>query len=75
MATKGSNEMTAAETTTPKETELERIELWRSQELERAGFKPADAVRLAARLDIDLHYAVELVRSGCPHDVALQILL
>ena len=75
MATKGSNEMTAAETTTPKETELERIELWRAQELERAGFKPADAAKLAARTDIDLHYTVELVRSGCPHEVALQILL
>lgn len=67
--------MTAAETTITEQTERERIELWRAQEFERAGFRPGDAVELAARFDIDLHDAVGLVRAGCPHDVALQILL
>ncbi|MDX6543322.1 MAG: hypothetical protein QOK32_925 [Gaiellaceae bacterium] len=65
----------AEETTTTKDSEIERIQQWRAEELERAGFRPGDAVELAARHDIDLHYTVELVRAGCPHDVALQILL
>ena len=67
--------MTAAETIVTQQTERERIELWRAQELERAGFRPGDAVELGARFDIDLHEAVGLIRAGCPHDVALQILL
>jgi hypothetical protein len=67
--------MTAAETIITEQSERERIELWRAQELERAGFRPGDAVELAARFDIDLHETVGLIRSGCPHDVALQILL
>jgi hypothetical protein len=54
---------------------LERIEQWRSEELERAGFSVRDAARLAARHDVDLHAAVDLVRGGCPHDLALKILL
>ena len=75
MAKKGSTGMTAAETIITEQTERERIELWRAQELERAGFRPGDAVELAARFDIDLHDTVELIRAGCPHDVALKILL
>ncbi len=37
------------------ETELERVERWRAEELMRAGYDPAGAAELAARLDIDLH--------------------
>jgi hypothetical protein len=75
MAKKGSTGMTAAESIITEQTERERIELWRAQELERAGFPPGDAVELAARFDIDLHATVELIRAGCPHNVALKILL
>jgi hypothetical protein len=57
------------------ETELERVERWRADELMRAGFDPASAIALAARLDIDLHRATELVDRGCSPDLALQILL
>ena len=57
------------------ETELERIEQWRAEELERAGYTPRDAERLAARHDVDLHLAVELLGRGCPPDVAIRILL
>ena len=64
--------MTAAEA---QSVELERVESWRLQELERAGYSPAAAAKLAARHDIDLHFAVELVERGCPPDVALQILI
>ena len=66
--------MTAAEAIRV-ETEAERIERWRSDELERAGYDPRAAARLAARLDIDLHLATSLLQQGCPPDVALRILL
>jgi hypothetical protein len=57
------------------ETELERVERWRADELMRAGFDPASAVELASRLDIDLHQATELVDRGCSSELALKILL
>jgi hypothetical protein len=56
-------------------TEIERIERWRTEELERAGYTKDAAAKLARRHDVDLHYAVELVARGCPHDLALKILL
>jgi hypothetical protein len=67
--------MTAAEADLHEDTELERVEAWRAGELERAGYPPLAAAKLAARHDVDLHLAVDLVRQGCPHDVALSILL
>ena len=66
--------MAAAELTT-QETELERIERWRAEELERAGYEPAAAALVATRLDVDLHYAIDLLRNGCAPELALQILL
>jgi hypothetical protein len=56
------------------ETELERVERWRTAELMRVGFPGDDAVALAARTDIDLHEAIELVQRGCPPDLAFRIL-
>ena len=56
------------------ETEVERVERWRAEELERAGYHPEAAFELALRFDVDLHAAVELVERGCPHELALQIL-
>jgi hypothetical protein len=58
-----------------EETEAQRIESWRSQELERAGYDPRAAAELARRHDVDLHHAVELLKSGCPAELALKILL
>jgi hypothetical protein len=57
------------------ETELERVERWRAEELLRAGFDPAAAAEVAGRLDIDLHAARELIDRGCPPELALRILL
>ncbi|MEO5574925.1 MAG: hypothetical protein ABIR67_03545 [Gaiellaceae bacterium] len=65
--------MTAAETTT--QTEQQRIERWRAGELERAGFEASAAALLASRADVDLHYAIDLLRNGCAPELALQILL
>jgi hypothetical protein len=66
--------MTAAQAPT-YETELERIEAWRAEELERAGYPARDAAKVAARLDIDLHRAVDLIERGCSPELALEILL
>jgi hypothetical protein len=67
--------MTAAEADLQDVTEFERVQAWRAEELERAGYAPAAAAKLAARQDVDLHLAIDLVRQGCPHEVALSILL
>ena len=66
--------MAAAELTRQM-TERERIERWRAEELERAGFEPAAASLLAGRMDVDLHYATDLLRHGCAPQLALEILL
>ncbi len=67
--------MQAAETPLIVETEAERVERWRAEELERAGFAPDTAVILASRTDIDLHQAARLLEQGCPPDLAAEILL
>jgi hypothetical protein len=66
--------MTAAELQTPH-NELSQVERWRADELERAGFDPRAAATIAARHDIDLHRATDLIGSGCSPELALQILL
>jgi hypothetical protein len=66
--------MPAAHDTELVETELERVERWRASELMRTGFSGDDAVALAARTDVDLHEAIELVRRGCPPELAIRIL-
>ena len=58
-----------------EETEAERVERWRADELERAGFAPDTAVILAGRSDVDLHAAVALIERGCPPELAGEILL
>lgn len=67
--------MTAAEAGLRESTEVERIERWRAEELQRAGYDPRAAHELAARLDIDLHVATGLIERGCPQEIALRILL
>ena len=57
------------------ETETERIERWRYEALVRAGYEAAAARRIAARHDIDLHHAVDLLERGCSAELALAILL
>lgn len=57
------------------ESELERVERWRAEALERAGYDAEGARQLAARLDIDLHDAIGLLERGCPAELAVQILL
>ena len=56
-------------------SERDRIEQWRHERLERAGYDPESAIVLAASHDIDLHDAVSLLERGCTVELALQILL
>ena len=58
-----------------RETEEQRIERWRAEVLERAGYGREGAEQLARRTDVDLHQAVEIVERGCPPALALEILL
>ncbi len=66
-------EMPIAETNV-RQTEQELVESWRAAELERAGYPPDAAFELAARSDVDLHFAVELLQKGCSPELALSIL-
>lgn len=58
----------------PRESEHERVERWRADMLERAGYSAAQASELAGRADVDLHQAIKLLESGCSAEVAIQIL-
>jgi hypothetical protein len=47
---------------------------WRRAALLRAGYDEESARELARRIDIDLHRAVDIVRAGCPPELAYRIL-
>jgi len=57
------------------ETEAQRIESWRMEALERAGYDRRAAAILACRKDVDLHQAIGLIANGCTPELALRILL
>ena len=57
------------------ETESERVERWRTDELLRVGYELETATLMAADLEVDLHAAIDLVERGCPPDIAARILL
>jgi hypothetical protein len=57
------------------ETEEQRIESWRMEALERAGYDRRSAAVLACRKDVDLHQAMSLLKNGCTPELALRILL
>ena len=61
--------------TTDTNFEVERVELWRLDSLERAGYDAESAAVLAASPEVDLHRAVSLLERGCSVELALQILL
>jgi hypothetical protein len=67
--------MSAVEVQLNEETETDRVERWRADELERAGFAPDTAHILAMRSDVDLHMAVGLIERGCTPELAAEILL
>jgi len=60
--------------TVDPQTEREKVESWRLHVLIEAGYPLELASRLAAS-EADLHVAVELIKSGCAHATAAEILL
>jgi hypothetical protein len=67
--------MTVAEVTTAQEQRAGAVLEWRFSQLTRSGYGVVDALALAARPDVDLHRATDLVARGCSPSVALRILL
>ena len=57
------------------EAAVEEILDWRFEQLRRVGYDRDEAQLVSRRLDVDLHQAVDLVRSGCSCELALLILL
>lgn len=66
--------MSAANVTAPF-LEIDLVEQWRLDSLERAGYDAESAAVLAASPEVDLHRAVSLLQQGCSVELALQILL
>jgi hypothetical protein len=63
---------------TPESTDTEeliRVLVWRFKQLCRSGFELELATTIAARMDVDLHEAIDLVEHGCPPDLAGRIVL
>ena len=58
-----------------REAAFEEILDWRFEQLMRVGYDRDEAQLVSRRLDVDLHQAVDLVRSGCSCELALLILL
>jgi hypothetical protein len=57
------------------DSELGRVIEWRAKELRRAGYEREVAREIARKLEIDLHRAIDLLKSGCPQETAARILL
>ena len=66
--------MTTAQLDIGRTAEEELVEHWRYEQLVQAGYDGTTAARLAARNDVDLHLAVDLLRNGCSLATALRIL-
>ncbi len=54
--------------------ERQKVQSWRLHVLIEAGY-PLPLAEKLADSEADLHYAVELVGSGCTHETAARILL
>jgi hypothetical protein len=67
--------MAAAPVDKVEPAEADLVRCWRFEELLRAGYTIPDALELARRQDIDLHWAASLVRRGCPSGTAARIAL
>lgn len=53
---------------------IDKVVCWRLEVLQAAGF-PLEAAEVLAESPVDLHDTVDLVRRGCPPDLAVRILL
>ena len=48
---------------------------WREETLKRAGYEDGQVKLMALRGEVDLHQAVLLIEQGCPHELAVAILV
>ena len=55
--------------------EIGSVTAWRFGYLCGCGFDPSTALRLAESKDVDLREVDHLLEKGCPHDMAVEILL
>jgi hypothetical protein len=63
---------------TPESTDTEeliRVLVWRFKQLCRSGFELDLATTIAARMDVDLHEAIDLVEQGCSPELVGRIVL
>ena len=67
--------MAAAQVEDRECSDIDAVRRWRFDELLRAGYEDSDAIELAFRTEIDLHWAASLVRKGCPSATAVRIAL
>ena len=67
--------MTAAQFEDLQTDEAAEVLAWRFDALCRSGFDLDAAAVLASNVEVDLHKAIELVRRGCPTELAARILL
>lgn len=67
--------MTTATLTPSRRDARADVTRWRIERLQAAGYDGEAALVLALDREVDLHHAVSLLQHGCPHDLALQILL
>jgi hypothetical protein len=58
-----------------RESTEQAVLAWRLEQLRRVGYDRREARLLSRRLDVDLHQAIDLLRNGCPRELALAILL
>lgn len=56
-------------------TDITPVEDWRLHQLIEAGYPVDVATMIAARVDVDLHQACELLSRGCDPELAGRILL
>jgi hypothetical protein len=67
--------MAAAQFNALEASEVDAVRRWRFDELVRAGYEDEEAMELAFHLDVDLHFATNLLRRGCPSSTAVRIAL
>ena len=67
--------MTAAQFEDLHVDEAAEVLAWRFDALCRTGFDLDAAAVIAANVEVDLHEAIDLVRRGCPPELAARILL
>ena len=68
-------QMTPQEEPEPETVEFDDVTAWRFGFLCGIGFDPESALRMAEDKAVDLHEAEAMVKRGCPHVIAVRILL